>query len=102
MAADMKGHFVWHELTTSDMTAAEKFYTKVVGWGTKPYPESDEPYTMWMTGETMQGGLMTLPEMAKQAGTPPHWLTYISIEDVDRGAEKVKTLGGKVHYGPID
>ena len=27
-----KGYFVWYELMTTDMKAAEAFYSKVVGW----------------------------------------------------------------------
>jgi len=35
-------------------------------------------------------------------GTPPHWLPYMAVEDVDSSADKVKQLGGKVLHGPVD
>ena len=27
-----RGLFVWHELNTTDVEAAERFYTKLIGW----------------------------------------------------------------------
>ena len=35
-AIGTKGRFVWHELMTSDPTAAQAFYKEVIGWGTMP------------------------------------------------------------------
>jgi predicted enzyme related to lactoylglutathione lyase len=102
MAAEAQGSFVWHELATNDMKAAERFYTKVVGWGAQPYEQSDEPYTMWTAAEVPQGGLMTLSETASANGARPMWLTYVSVPDVDRAVQKIQSLGGKLHYGPQD
>lgn len=101
MAADSSGRFVWHELSTTDPKAAEGYYTKVVGWGTQPF-EGEEPYTMWTNAAGPQGGVMELAEMARQHGVPPHWLTYVSVEDVDHAVKKIQTLGGKLHFGPED
>src|SRR5688572_16400218 len=96
------GRFVWHELATTDPGAAQKYYKKVIGWGTAPFEGSDpdKPYTMWTSGQTPQGGVMELPEMARKDGAPPHWLTYVGVADADKTAAKVKQLGGKVLHGP--
>ncbi len=61
MAQPWHGRFGWYELMTTDPKAAEGFYTKVVGWGTQPFPGMETPYTMWTTGEQTVGGLMQLP-----------------------------------------
>ena len=45
------------------------------------------------------GGLMTLPDGAPMK---PGWFCYIGVQDVDRSAEKIKSLGGSVHLGPQD
>ena len=99
-----RGQFVWHELATTDPKAAEAYYGKVIGWKAKPFEGADpgHPYTLLMTGSAMNGGLMELPEMARENGAPPHWITYIGVADVDAGVAQVKKLGGKVHYGPED
>jgi hypothetical protein len=33
---------------------------------------------------------------------PPHWMLYIRVPDVDKAAERVKALGGKILHGPVD
>ena len=37
------GRMLWYELLTTDMDAAEKFYTAVVGWTTAPFEGSPQP-----------------------------------------------------------
>ena len=79
----VRGRFIWHDLMTTDPDAAKAFYTAVVGWGKQDWPGTTPPYTMWMAGETMVGGVMQLPDEAVQMGSPPHWLTYIETPDTD-------------------
>lgn len=98
MAGIPLGRFVWYELLTSDPDAAIPFYTKLIGWNTATWPGMDQPYTMWMNGETPVGGVMQLPEDAVKAGAPPHWLAYISTPDIDDTTKKVSSLGGVVHH----
>ena len=94
------GRFVWHELLTTDPEAAIRFYTDVIGWGTAPHNGTGEAYTMWMAGEAPIGGVMELPEQARQMGAPPNWMAYVSVLDAGAAAERVKTLGGNVIMGP--
>jgi hypothetical protein len=35
-------------------------------------------------------------------GTPPHWLSYIQVEDVDAAVTQVESLGGKTHVPGTD
>jgi hypothetical protein len=102
MADDGRGKFVWYELMTTDAEAAKGFYTDLVGWSTTPFEGSPIPYTMWMKGESAIGGLMDLPDEARQAGAPPHWLGYVAVPDVDATATRAKELGGRVVHGPAD
>lgn len=95
MSAILPGRFLWHELLTSDPAAARSFYGSVVGWGTADWGE-DKSYTLWMNGEAPAGGLMALPAEVKAMGIPPHWLSYISVPDVDAACTQVAGLGGKV------
>jgi uncharacterized protein len=95
---NIRGHFVWHELMTTDPGAAKAFYTAIVGWKTKEWEGGDQPYTLWMWGESRMGGLMKLPD----EGMPPHWLAYIGTPDVDATTARAKELGGKVMMEPTD
>lgn len=94
--------FVWYELMTSDVAGAKAFYTHVVGWNTEDMPMPSMTYTMLRMGETQIGGMMPLPKEAAAAGMRPCWLAYISVDDVDGTAAKVKRLGGKILAAPMD
>ena len=69
--SSLLGRVLWYELLTSDVDAAEKFYTAVVGWATAPFEGSQQRYDMWMrAGSVPVGGVMSIPE---GMGFPPHW-----------------------------
>jgi predicted enzyme related to lactoylglutathione lyase len=100
--ANSQGRFVWHELLTTDTNAAKTFYGKVVGWGAQDMPMPGMTYTMWMAGQTPVGGLMNLPDQAKKMNTPPNWMGYVGVDDVDGTVDRIKKLGGLVYVPPTD
>jgi predicted enzyme related to lactoylglutathione lyase len=100
--ADSPSAFVWYELMTTDTQAAEAFYGKVTGWGTQDAAIPSMSYTLFTAAGAMVGGLMDLPQDARNMGAPPSWIGYVAVEDVDAAAEQVKQLGGAVHVAPRD
>jgi predicted enzyme related to lactoylglutathione lyase len=103
MPATSKGRFVWHELLTTDIAGAQKFYPQLTGWKIQNWDAGEgKQYPMWVAGETPIGGTMELPEEAKKMGAPPNWLAYISTPDVDATTAQAVELGGKVLNGPFD
>jgi predicted enzyme related to lactoylglutathione lyase len=94
MANTPRGRFVWYELLTTDPAAARDFYTKLVGWSTEAWQGSD--YTMWTNKGQGLGGLLALPETARQAGVPPHWLASVTTPDLDATVAQAQKLGGQV------
>ena len=102
MADRLLGSFVWCELLTSDTAAAESFYKKVVGWTAKPFGP-DGSYTVFNNSlGSGVGGVMKLPDAAKQMGAPPHWMMYVGTPNVDETAVRIAQLGGRVHKQPDD
>jgi len=89
--------FCWNELLTSDLAAAGKFYTQLFGWRTTPF-DGPVPYTIFRAGEKGIGGMM--PQ--QQPGTPPLWLSYISVADCDASVAQAQKLGAKVCMPPKD
>ena|SRR5579883_26177 len=90
------GRFTWHELVTSDASAAEKFYKGLFGWGVRQNPmPSGGTYRMFTSGDVMVGGAMAAPP-----GVPSGWLVYVAVDDVDASAKKIGQLGGKIAVPP--
>lgn len=90
-----RGDYVWYDLMTPDPERATRFYSRVVGWGTRQW-EGEMPYTLWTVGEDSIGGVMQLPEEAKAMGAPPHWIAYVQVDDVDAACTQLTELGGRV------
>lgn len=93
-------NFVWHELMTSDIKAAEEFYPKVVGWQAADSGMPGMAYTIFSAGASRVAGLMANPPHAQ--GVPPNWTGYIGVSNVDDYAEKVKAAGGSIMVAPQD
>ncbi len=102
--ASNHGRFVWFDLMTSDPDAAPAFYRAVAGWETTPWEGGDMPYQMWKhpTAAMAHGGVMELPEDARAAGAPPHWLAYIGTDDIDATVARATELGGTVMHPRTD
>jgi hypothetical protein len=99
--SDFHGHFVWYELMTTDTEAAKTFYGAVLGWGTQAAaPEMN--YTLFTAGGTPVSGMMDQPPDARAAGSPPGWIGYVAVDDVDATAARMQSLGGTVPVPPRD
>lgn len=101
--AHVVGTFNWPELASSDPAAAKKFYSALFGWEIHEQPMGpDEVYTIFqMRGLDVASLYALQPDMIKH-GVPPHWATYITVENVDAATEKAKSLGATVVMGPMD
>ena len=98
-----RGRFVWYELMTNDMKAAEAFYSRVVGWEAQDAGKSSEcAYTIFSVGELPVAGLMEVPTEARARGVKPAWVGYVGVEDVDDFALQVTYAGGAVRRAPDD
>ncbi len=100
--SDPNGRFVWYELMTTDLAAARAFYGQVVGWHAADAQMPGMNYWMFSAGERPVAGLMDLPEDAREMGTPPIWIGYVAVADVDAAAAKVTASGGSVYVPPRD
>ena len=97
------GDFSWSELLTDDVDDAKRFYAELLGWTTEDHSmaECAGSYTILRTDGRPVGGIMKMPPQVP-AGTPPHWGTYVTVDDVDAVAAKVQELGGKILVPPSD
>jgi len=89
------GKFVWHDLTTNDPAACKTFYAALLGWQYVDTSIDGHAYTVARLGEKPVAGIHA-PRPDRAGKTPSHWLSYMSVADVDATVAKAKTAGGIV------
>ena len=93
------GALTLNQLNTSDVEAAERFYSGAFGWRFESVGTDETPYWGIYNGDRLNGGMMPLPDGAP---APSHWLVYFGTESVDDGAGRIAELGGTVLVEPTD
>src|SRR5262245_22290212 len=80
------------EFWSKDPEKTSSFYEKVFGWGIQHIPEMD--YRLVQTGGEggINGGIMK----PKDGPWPGNMAFYVSVDDLDAYAKKVKDAGGKM------
>jgi uncharacterized protein len=99
--ANDPGKFVWHDLTTNDPAACKTFYTGLLGWQYADTTIDGHAYTVARLGEKPVAGIHA-PRPDRAGKTPSHWLSYMSVADVDATVGKAKAAGGVVLGEPHD
>lgn len=93
----------WADCATTDLAGAEAFYAAVFGWTAERAGTSDGGfYSVQRLGGRMVAGLYELSAPMRQMGVPPHWGTYIHVDDVDAALARARAEGGTVLDGPFD
>ena len=102
MIVNEPGTLCWTELTTSDLAAAETFYTQLFGWTAKHGSASaGMPYTEMSNNGQPGVGMMPKPT-GMPAHVPSYWMPYFMVENVDASADRAKRLGAKLMVPPED
>lgn len=100
------GEFMWNELMTRDDTRAMEFFEKLLGWGHKDWPLGPDAaagvYRLMTAGEKSVAGIMKMTEPQFPPQIPPHWMSYIAVDDVDRRYNLALSLGGESCHPPTD
>ena len=86
------GRPLWYELLTTDMEAAEAFYSAVLGWTTTPFEGAEQPYDMFnRAGGIPVGGVTNIPS---GMNFPPHWEMYVGVPKLEEAVARIEQLGG--------
>lgn len=94
-SASTHGRFVWHDLMTTDVARAEKFYVDLFGWRIEETRTTGTPYRMIHCGAVPMGGL-TATQRASQ------WMPHVAVANVDRTAKQGFELGGSTRVKPTE
>ncbi|MCB9558607.1 MAG: VOC family protein [Deltaproteobacteria bacterium] len=96
------GDLCWFELMTTDIEKAKSFYGELFNWKFEKGPMGEMEYWIAKRGDKMTCGITTLPEQAKQAGAPPHWLSYVAVENLEQTNARADKQGGTSLFGPME
>ena len=87
------GQVVWHDLMTTDVEAARQFYGTLLGWDFNVWKPGEFDYPMIHIGDTDHGGIS---RQDPGIGVPPHWRSYVRVDDVDAAAARAAAAGGTI------
>src|SRR2546423_11147623 len=97
------GVFSWAELSTTDPDAAKQFYGALFGWvAGDPQVGAGVAYSLIkLEGEDV-AAISAQPEQQRDAGAPPAWNSYITVDSADAALARAKELGATVHADAFD
>ncbi len=95
------GKFVWRDLLTDNPAAVKPFYAGLFGWEYEERTARGRPYTLVKAGGQYIGGIAQADRKVPQEANS-QWLSYLSVPDVDRAAERTQAAGGSVLLAPFD
>jgi predicted enzyme related to lactoylglutathione lyase len=97
------GTFSWTDLNTTDQDAAKTFYSGLFGWEYDDQPAGEGvTYSMARQSHRMVGAISPQPQQQRDAGAPPAWNSYVTVESADDTAARASELGATVHAPPFD
>lgn len=89
----------WADLGTPDIEATAKFYGGLFDWSVEEGENAEQ--TGGYRQATLRGKPVAGAMPLMQEGQPPAWSTYVSVEDADATAAKVREAGGTVLAEPM-
>lgn len=95
-----QGGFSWHELATTDVAAALRFYGTLFGWtkGRGHDMGALGIYQIFEHGGEQVGGMANV----QGPSTAPSWLSYVHVADSAKAVAAAKAAGGRLLHGPME
>jgi predicted enzyme related to lactoylglutathione lyase len=94
----LPGKFIWFEHVSADIAKARAFYEPLFGWHVEAMPMGGSSYSMILnSGGQGIGGFAPA-----QAGEAAHWLSHLSVPDVDKSFQAALANGAKQVTAPTD
>jgi predicted enzyme related to lactoylglutathione lyase len=98
--------FCWVELAAGDTEMAKKFYQGLFNWN---YQEDPLPKEMGgsyiqakVNGDDVAAAMFTLTADMKAMRIPPHWGSYVLVENCDESVKIAKSLGAIILKDSFD
>ncbi|AHF92168.1 glyoxalase [Opitutaceae bacterium TAV5] len=97
-----EGRLIWHEIQTTDVEKALKFYVSVFNWTRVDAPtvKGDRPYAMLKKDDNVFVGVA--PLSAYGLTGPARWLSWVAVANVDESLVAVMKAGGLLEKAPVN
>jgi predicted enzyme related to lactoylglutathione lyase len=94
------GFLTMNELSTNDVVRAQEFYAALFGWAFEQLDTGEMP-PYWAVRHAgaangLNGGMRELAPQQTEAGIPPHWMPYFTVESTDATVTAATDRGGGV------
>jgi hypothetical protein len=97
------GTFSWADLSTTDQAAAKTFYGGLFGWEAEDLPiDENTVYSQQRINGKAVAAIAPQQPAQAEAGVPPMWNSYITVQSADDAATKAVELGATVHAPAFD
>jgi uncharacterized protein len=97
------GVFSWPEVMTTDHEAGKRFYEALFGWEADDQSVGDGMVYSLMSLDGMDvAAVSPQPEQQRDAGVPPTWNSYITVDSADDALARARELGATVHADAFD
>ncbi len=97
------GTFSWTDLGTTDFAGAKTFYSELFGWELEDMPAGEGMvYSMARLGGKYVAAIYEQFDEQRAQGMPPHWLNFITVDDIEARTAEADRLGAAVLSPPLD
>jgi uncharacterized protein len=97
------GTFSWADLTTTDQEGAKAFYSELFGWEPADTPIGDGAYySMMRLGGKDVAAISAQPQQQRDAGVPPAWNSYVTVDNAEETLGRAREAGATVHADAFD
>src|ERR1700735_1682760 len=97
------GTFSWIDLTTPDQAASKRFYGELLGWSFEDLPGGEAGFSsMAAVDGAPAAAIAPQPDQQRDAGAPPLWNSYITVDSADTAVDRATSLGGSAHAPAFD
>lgn len=94
------GVFCWNECMTTDAAGGADFYPGLLNWRVESLEMEvggmTVAYRTFIRDDGHHAGILEFPPAVQASGAKPHWLSYVTVDDVDASTARAAELGATV------
>jgi hypothetical protein len=95
-----QGTISWIDLTVPNAEEVRDFYAGIAGWRAQPVDMQGYSDYMMMSPHTGAPVAGVCHARSINAGLPPYWLVYITVDNMEHSMKRCMELGGRILIQP--